>query len=256
MAGASILYGIEKALETFLRTICDDYGLPYEEAHSRYFLPTGEAFEKAVSNEIDTSEIRPVVSVEPKNKGKAKVVSTSGSVDKMQCTALTTKKTQCKKFALGGSNYCSCHQNYTDNDEASSSKAKPMAKGKGKTKGKGKSKGTVDHDEVVSEEEIDEPDAIDRLLNASGISTDGECSTSTPKAKATKSKVPPAPKKPQVKHSHPIDEELHEDCDVCSETGNAAAEDPEEYEIKNDVRSRLASILAQVSEEDSETDDE
>jgi hypothetical protein len=253
MAGASILFGIEKAMEGFLRTICDDYGLPYDEAHARYFLPTGEDFDKAVSSEIDTSETKPMV--EPKSKGKAKV-STSGSGDKVQCKALTTKKTQCKKFAVCGSKFCSCHQDYTDGDDgASSSKAKGKAKVNGKAKGKAKAK--VDHDDVVSEEEIDEPDAIDKLLMESGIDTECEGSTSTPKAKGKgKAKVPAAPKKVPAKHNHPIDEDIHEDCDVCSETGNAAADDPEEYEIKKDVRSRLSAILAQVSEQDSETDDE
>ncbi len=250
MAGASILFGIEKALEGFLRTICDDYGLPYEEAHARYFLPTGEAFDKAVSSEIDTSEAKPVV--EPKAKGKAKS-STGSSGEKVQCQALTTKKTQCKKFALGGTNFCSCHQTYNEGDDgASSSKAK--AKGK---KGKGKAK--VDHDEVVSEEEIDEPDAIDKLLMESGISTDYEGSSSTPKAKGKKgkAKVPAAPKKKvPTKHTHPIDEDIHEDCEVCSETGNAAGGIEEEYEIEKDVRTRLGAILAQVSEQDSETEDE
>lgn len=256
MAGVKILYGLEKAMENFLRTICDDYTLNYDELYERYFLPKGDDRTEAESSELPEVVNAPEGSkltnkTKPK---KAKPTASNGSIatnmtNRKLCCALTTKKTPCKKFAIDGTDFCSCHSNGAaksistaanpvasemDDDATSSAKKKPANKAKGKAKS--------------PQPVIQEPVSED-----SDMGSDNEASTSKAKPKNKKKESFPT-------HTHPVDtEDNHDDCALCADVGNSMApdEDDEDFQIDEDVKSRLQNILASIEEDEgSETEDD
>jgi hypothetical protein len=224
---ATLLFGVENLLKEILRDISDTYTIPYEELEDKYLIPR----DGDESSEFTSPPPKPKAVAKPRVK-KAK----EGEEERPQCKGLTTKKTQCKKFALAGGVYCACHQKKADEGD-DPSEVKPKAKPK-KTKAKPKPK----REEVEDE------------------GSDAEVTSPTPKKKG-KAKVtspPPAPVKGK-KHTHPIDEEEHEECEMCAEQGNAGVIASPRYTVGESARTRLKNILAAVQmeqESGSETEDE
>lgn len=257
MAGAKILYGVEKALENFLHTICEDYSLNYDELYERYFLPKGDERTEAESSELPEG-VPEGSKMTNKTKPKAKRTASNGSVatnatNRKMCCALTTKKTPCKKFAIDGTDFCSCHSNGAAksistaanpvaseiDDDATSSKQKKKTTGKGKSKAKSP--------QPVIQEPVSEGSDME--------SSDNEASTSKSKSKAASSKK----KDSFPVHTHTVDyDDTHEDCALCSDSGNSMSQaNDDEFEIEDAVKTRLANILASIEENDgSETEDE
>ena len=66
----------------------------------------------------------------------------------------------------------------------------------------------------------------------------------------------------QPKHSHELDEETHEDCELCQTHGSAMADTDEEEEFETvmspprTLRERLARVVTEAYEDDEEEDDE
>lgn len=225
-AMAAILFGLEKAIEDMLHRISDKYEIDYNELHQFVMVPS-EADESSVFEEP------PPGGVKPKAKPKAKA-----GEERVQCKGLTAKKTQCKKFALGGGYFCACHQKKADEGEDPSEvKAKGKAtKGKGKPKAKGKAQ--VDEG---SDNEITSPHKGGKRVK--------ETPVSSPVMKSP----PPAPKKAK-RHTHAIDDEEHDECDACKEHGNAGGMESPLYRVAHSAASRLRNILAQVNTGDSDGD--
>lgn len=221
-AMAAILFGLEKALEDMLHRISDKYEIDYNELHQFVMVPT-EADESSEFVEP------PPGGVKPKAKPKAK-----GGEERVQCKGLTAKKTQCKKFAIGGGEFCACHQKKADEGvDPSEVKAKGKA-----TKGKGKPKGKVEIVESDGESEVMSP-----------IRVKGKAK-GTPVTSPVMKSPPAAPKKKGAppKHSHPMDEEDHEECDACKEHGNSAQMfSSPRYTVEKTAGSRLRNILAQMN---------
>ena len=112
-------------------------------------------------------------------------------------------------------------------DDATSSIPVPKSKpkvNKSKSKGKAKSKEPMP---VTREEEEDV--------------SDDESKTKT---KAKKSDSFPV-------HTHPVDtEDVHSDCELCNDVGNSMMDDDDtkDFEITDDVKTRLKNILASIDE--------
>ena len=215
---ATLLFGVENMLKEILHDISERYEIAYTDLEERYLMPQ----EGDENSEFTSPPPKPKVVAKPRVK-KAK----EGDEEKVQCKGLTTKKTQCKKFALAGGVFCACHQKKADEgDDPSEVKAKPKA-----TKGKAKPKR-----EKVEEDEV----------------------TSPPPKKKGITSPPPAPKKKV--HNHKIDGEEHEECEMCAEQGNAGEMQSPKYTVAESARTRLKNILAAVQMENeesgSETDDE
>jgi hypothetical protein len=66
----------------------------------------------------------------------------------------------------------------------------------------------------------------------------------------------------QPKHTHELDEETHEDCELCQTHGSAMADTDEEEEFETvlspprTLRERLSRIVTEAYENDEEEDDE
>lgn len=255
-SGAKILFGIEKALEGFLRTICDDYSLPYDELYTKYFLPCGTEFDDATSSELPDASHSNIGSKATGKKKASAVVSTS---DKKMCTALTTKKTPCKKFAIDGADFCSCHiksaavaapapaSSDTENDDMGETSSKPKTKAKPKAKGKGGAGISKQPPPVSTEHEEDFDEDADDITPP-----DAPMKKSKGKGKA----------KFQI-HSHPPDsdgeEGSHTDCELCAESGNSTAKKQLDYDLDTDVKTRLSAILSQIDDQgefDTESDND
>lgn len=224
-AMAAILFGLEKAIEDMLHRISDKYEIDYNELHQFVMVPT-EADESSVFEEP------PQGGVKPKAKAKAKVGD-----DRVQCKGLTAKKTQCKKFAIGGGEYCACHQKKAD-EGVDPSEVKPKGKG-----GKGLAKGVKPKGKV----EVVESDGESEVM--SPIRVKGKAK-GTPVTSPVMKSPPAAPKKKGVpmKHTHPIDEEDHEECDACKEHGNFAQMfSSPRYTVEKTAGSRLRNILSQMN---------
>lgn len=223
---ATLLFGVENMLKEILRDISDTYDISYEELEDKYLIPK----DGDESSEFTSPPPKPKAVAKPRVK-KAK----KGDEERPQCKGLTTKKTQCKKFALAGGVYCACHQKKAD-DGDDPSEVKPKAKGKPKPKGK-----------VAKREKVEDE------------GSDAEVTSPTPKkGKAKFTSPPPAPVKGK-KHTHPIDGEEHEECEMCAEQGNAGIAKSPQYTVGESARTRLKNILAAVQmdqESGSETEDE
>ena len=276
MAGVKILYGIEKALENFLHVICDDYSLNYDELYERYFLPNGEDRADAESSELPEGMPEGSKRTNKTKPSKKKPTASNGSVNtaatnRKLCCALTTKKTPCKKFAIDGTDFCTCHSNggsksvtvttanrnptttekETEDDASSVPVPKPKSsKGKPKSS-KSKSKSKPVKTEDVSSSGDDEEEHDDNTKGKSKGSG-GKRNASFPV------------------HTHPVDtEDTHSDCDLCNDVGNSMimntiTEDTEEdpdatqpFDLDADMKTRLQNILSKIDENSgSDTEEE
>lgn len=132
MAGAKILFGLEKALENFLRTVCEDYNLPYEELYDKYFLDS-KSFDSASDANLPEASQSAIAEKKSKPKPKPKASASANTANRKPCAGLTTKKTPCKKFAMDGSDFCACHAPKED-EITSTATATPAPKPKTKPK--------------------------------------------------------------------------------------------------------------------------
>jgi hypothetical protein len=85
---------------------------------------------------------------------------------------------------------------------------------------------------------------------------------------AAPKKVPKAPKKgPEPVHTHPMDAEIHDGCELCESHGNPLATEPQKFEVVTKapaagpikvptVDDRLAAMLAEADSEAEESDAE
>lgn len=144
--------------------------------------------------------------------------------ERVKCAAKTAKGSACKNFALAGSTFCACH---------------------GKTKGtkpptrnlRAKaSKGGV---KPVSAPSSDSENEID---------SDAESVKSPPKTKAYK-----RPGKKPVVHDHPMDKEVHEECEACEVIGNGETGESSVV-VDPDVMKVLDELFESESESESETE--
>lgn len=230
-AMAAILFGLEKALEDMLHRISEKYEIDYNELHQFVMVPT-DADESSTFVEPPPGGVKKAKAKKPK----------AGGEERVQCKGLTAKKTQCKKFALGGGEFCACHQKKADEGE-DPSEVKPKAKGKG---GKGLAKGGKAKAPVEAESE-GESEVMSPIRKRV---------KETPVSSPVMKRTPSAPKKKApVKHSHPIDDEEHDECDMCKEHGNSAQVfSSPRYTVEKTAESRLRNILAQMNEVGSDTD--
>ena len=205
---AAILFGIEKALKGLLQQISEDYNISFDELEERYLVvKDGDEH-----SEIDVSEVKPAPKTKP---SKSQGSKTTGGGDRPQCSGKTTKGSQCKKLALSGCEFCSVHQ----------------AKDSG---------------------EVTQKKPTKKKLSAVSEEDDGGASTPPPKKKKS-DKAPDAPKKPAKKtkknpptHSHPVDEETHEDCDACVSHGNSQASGSKSttFKVPEDMKTRMMAMLS------------
>lgn len=235
-SGAKILFGLEKALENFLRTVCDDYSLPYEELYERYFIPKpGPEFEATSSADLpEASESAMVarttataVTKKPRAKPSSSgTTANTANPNRKPCAGLTTKKTACKKFALDGFDFCACHLPKDPSEVASGSKSKS------------KSNPTNLDDDMVT------PEA------SAGKKKTGKSKAKAPDAPSKKTKSFPT-------HSHEPDNDVESQCELCAESGDSAPGSTRkklEYDLEDDVKTRLSAILSQIDEAGSDSD--
>jgi 23S rRNA pseudoU1915 N3-methylase RlmH len=186
-------------------------------------VPTYEEL-KARYLPSDPSEIEE----EPKQKKKAapkkkeakpKESESDGEVpEKGKCQGVTVKGLPCKKNAMSGGCFCSVHKPKEGDEEPKKKKEKKAVEKKG---------------EPLEEEAF-----------------------GTPPPSKKKAKSPSAPKKSLPVHTHEVDEEIHEDCDMCQTHGNSATGTNPKYEVAQDLKSRLASILGAIDGSDEEIEEE
>jgi hypothetical protein len=75
----------------------------------------------------------------------------------------------------------------------------------------------------------------------------------SPEKKAQKRPV----RKAQVKHSHPMDKEVHDECEACDVIGNGAVEDECSVMVDEDVKKVLDELFdGSGSDTESDVDDE
>ena len=87
------------------------------------------------------------------------------------------------------------------------------------------------------------------------------CRIHSGEPKPKKEKAPPKEKKPSTRstepvHNHPVDEELHDECELCQTHGAPFEKDEDEFEVakspKRSLRERLAAMDQYLSESDEE----
>jgi hypothetical protein len=165
----------------------------------------------------------------PKKKRAAKVSvnpepeEASGSTTSTKCTSTTAKGKKCSLKAVDGECMCRVHL------KAASKPAAPPRVPRGPATGPVKPP-------------RDEDDSDDEEIK--------------PVRKPKKVK-----KTEQPKHSHELDEETHEDCELCQTHGSAMADtdDEEEFETvmspPRTLRERLSRVVTEAYEDDEEEDD-
>lgn len=94
---ASILYGLEKALENLLLRVSEDYNLDYNTLLHRYM------------NRDDPGPVTDMSLSPPPTAKKPVKKPTQSKSDRVQCEGKTGKGVQCKKLALPGCTCCSVH---------------------------------------------------------------------------------------------------------------------------------------------------
>lgn len=181
------------------------------------------------ADELIHKYLGPDVKPAPTKKQRTAKVTVS---EVSKCSAKTAKGKACSLKALDGTCFCRVHVSKApesdEPDEGSASvgpvKKKPTRADKGKAR--------------ASDEEEEEDEAGP--------------STSTKKKKKTKKVRAPPPV-----HTHAIDDETHEDCDLCH-THGGALDDTEETEFEmvvsppRTLRERLVAVAAMTEEEDYE----
>jgi hypothetical protein len=166
----------------------------------------------------------------PKKKRAAKVSvnpepeEASGSTTSSKCTSTTAKGKKCSLKAVDGECMCRVHL------KAASKPAAPPRVPRGPATGPVKP--PRDEDDSEDDEEI------------------------KPVRKPKKVK-----KTEQPKHTHELDDETHEDCELCQTHGSAMADTDEEEEFETvmspprTLRERLSRVVTEAYEDDEEEDD-
>ena len=166
----------------------------------------------------------------PKKKRTAKVSvnpepdEASGSTTSTKCTSTTAKGKKCSLKAVDGECMCRVHL------KAASKPAAPPRVPRGPATG------------PVKPPRDDASDSEDEEIK--------------PVRKPKKVK-----KTEQPKHTHELDEETHEDCELCQTHGSAMADTDEEEEFETvmspprTLRERLSRIVTEAYEDDEEEDD-
>lgn len=148
------------------------------------------------------------------------------SEERKKCAAKTAKGAACKNFALVGCEFCACH-----------SKAKAPKESKVQKMRRDGKKGQV--------------------KPVSPPSSDSESDSENEIVSPVKSPVKPQKRptrKAQVKHSHPMDKEVHEECEACEVIGNGAVEDECSVMVDDDVK-KVLDDLFEGSGSDTEDDE-
>lgn len=166
----------------------------------------------------------------PKKKRAAKVSvnpepnEASGSTKPSKCTSTTAKGKKCSLNAVEGECMCRVHL------KAASKPAAPARVPRGPATGPIKPSSGDDDEDAEEIKPVKKPK----------------------KVKKTE----------QPKHSHALDEETHEDCELCQSHGSAMADtdDEEEFETvmspPRTLRDRLAKIVSTQEYEDDEEEDD
>lgn len=135
----------------------------------------------------------------PKKRAAKVIVSDTGpdsrvgvTVTVTKCGATTAKGKPCSLKAIGGTCYCRVHANKAGEDTGSASVGPVKKKPTRDVKGKGKATAPIDDDE-------------------------DEAGPSAPPPPKKKKKV----RGPPPVHTHAVDEEVHEDCELCHTHGSA-----------------------------------
>jgi hypothetical protein len=173
-------------------------------------------------SEIEEEEPKPKKKkAAPKKKeAKPKESESDGEApEKGKCQGVTVKGLPCKKNAMSGGCFCSVHKPKEGDEEPKKKKEKKAVPKKG--------------------EPLEEEEAF-----------------GTPPPSKKKAKSPSAPKKSLPVHTHEVDEEIHEDCDMCQTHGNSATGMNPKYEVAQDLKSRLANILGAIDGSDEEIEEE
>lgn len=179
------------------------------------------------ADELMHKYLGPDVKPAPVKKQRTASVTVS---EVSKCSAKTAKGKACSLKALDGMCFCRVHISKaaeSDEPDEGSASVGPVKK-KPSRKDKGKARATEDEDEAGP-------------------------STAPPKKKKVRS-APPV-------HTHEIDDETHEDCELCHTHGGALNDAAEtEFEMvvspPRTLRERLAVVAAAMTEEEDYDDEE
>ena len=217
---------MERALKKVFKEIAAmDHVPSYEELKARYFPADVSEMESTAPAAADEEEAETAPKKKKAPPAKKAENAKSDDGEKGKCQGVTVKGLPCKKNAIGGGCFCSVHKPKEDGD------AKPAKKEKAAKKPKGE----------PLEEEASEGEAF---------------GTPPPPKRTLKIKPPAAPKKTLPVHSHGPDEEMHDDCDMCQKHGNSASGSNPKYEVNNELKTRLATILGAIDGSDEDEEDE
>jgi hypothetical protein len=213
----AMLTTMERAMKKVFKEIAAmDHVPSYEELKARYFPSDDAEIEEAPKPKKEEKK-----KAAPKKKeAKPKESESDGEAapEKGKCQGVTVKGLPCKKNAMSGGCFCSVHKPKEGDEEPKKKKEKKAVEKKG---------------EPLEEEAF-----------------------GTPPPSKKKAKSPSAPKKSLPVHTHEVDEEIHEDCDMCQTHGNSATGMNPKYEVAQDLKSRLASILGAIDGSDEDLEEE
>jgi hypothetical protein len=218
----AVLMTMERAMKKVFKEIAAmDHVPSYEELKARYF-PADASEIASNAEEQEAPKPKKEKKAAPKKKeAKPKEAESDGEApEKGKCQGVTVKGLPCKKNAMSGCCFCSVHKPKEGDEEPKKKKEKKAAEKKG---------------EPLEEEAFGTPPPPKRTL---------------------KIKPPTAPTKSLPVHTHEVDEEIHEDCDMCQTHGNSASGTNPKYEVAQDLKSRLASILGAIDGSDEELEEE
>jgi hypothetical protein len=183
------------------------------------------------ADELIHKYLGPDVKSAPAPKKRAAKVTVT---EVTKCTAKTAKGKPCSLKALEGMCFCRVHISKAEESDEGSASVGPVKKKPASRKGK----------ERATEEEEEEDEA--------GPST----STKKPKKKKKKVSGPPP------MHTHPVDDETHDDCELCHTHGSAIddTEAAEGFEMvvspPRTLRERLVAVAAAAVDEEDDYDEE
>jgi hypothetical protein len=182
------------------------------------------------ADELIHKYLGPDVKSAPAPKKRAAKVTVT---EVTKCTAKTAKGKPCSLKALEGMCFCRVHISKAEESDEGSASVGPVKKKPASRKGK---------ERATEEEEEDE----------AGPST----STKKPKKKKKKVSGPPP------MHTHPVDDETHDDCELCHTHGSAIddTEAAEGFEMvvspPRTLRERLVAVAAAAVDEEDDYDEE
>ena len=214
---------LRRELTAVLSRVAEGEGLELENLVAKY-LPTDVAPAKATKTKAAPNKKRAAkVSVNPEPNEASGSGSGSGST---KCTSTTAKGKQCTLKAVDGECMCRVHL------KAAKKPAAPARVPRGPATGPVKPPRDDDDSDDDSEE-------------------------IKPVRKPKKVK-----KTEQPKHTHDLDEETHEDCELCQTHGSAMADTDEDEEFETvfspprTLRERLATVVKTLEYEDDDEEDE